>query len=77
VSEWHKRFTERLRKQKSWMKIMLAASLIQKVSFITNSTDKETVNGKFDKKAIKRFIAEVHGVRQLRRKSSGRSDPLC
>jgi uncharacterized protein YaaR (DUF327 family) len=48
-----------------------------KVSFFMNLFEKETLNVKFYKKAIKELIVEVHNVRLLTRVSSGRRDPLC
>jgi CRISPR/Cas system-associated protein Csm6 len=66
VFEWHKRFKEaqKVRMQKSWVKTMLTAFFNAKgITHHEFVPEKQTVNGKFYKEVIKRFITQVHHVR--------------
>jgi hypothetical protein len=66
VFKWHKRFKEaqKVRMQKSRVKIMLSAFFMLKVSFIMNlCRTKQTVNGRFYKEVIERLISRIHRVR--------------
>jgi hypothetical protein len=66
VSEWHKRFkdAQKVRMQKLRVKTMLTAFFNAKgIIHHKFMPEKQTVNGKFYKGVIKRFIIPVHCVR--------------